>query len=551
MEAVFVKVVNLSISAGWLVLAVMVLRLVFRRAPKWIFCLLWGLVALRLVCPLSLESALSLIPSAQTLPPEIVYTAAPRIDSGIGAIDRAVNPVLAQALTPQGAASANPTQVWSFLLSWVWVLGIAVMALYALVSCLLLRRRVGTATLLRDNIRQSEGADTPFVLGLFRPVIYLPYRIEPADLEYVIAHEQAHIRRRDHWWKPLGFVLLSIHWFNPLLWAAYILLCRDIEGACDETIIGKLEKEGRQGYSTALLHCSARRRIAACPLAFGEVGVKERVRAVMGYRKPALWMVGAALAACAAAAVCFLTVPPTYQAEIRVDGRVYAHQEEATAILPDGSYELGTLSSILHRTRTHPEADFSGTNLDAKYAGNPLYQSGAEENTIYLEDFGGYYLPFRTEQEGGEAPMPTPSTSPSPQIQGTVFTYDGQSYDLSVRNGAINAVTDWFPVGQYLVFEGHTGPKHNVYCIFDTASQSFAPDLIGANLTFQGDDITTGIYSFWSDVYAYDGTLLASFDLEEGEFISRLEYSGDSTQITAHISSDEGEWSTTWSPSGP
>ena len=217
MEAVFLKLVNLSIAAGWLVLAVMVLRLVLRKAPKWIFCLLWALVALRLVCPVSIESALSLIPSAQTLPPEILYTAAPQINSGIPAINSAVNPVLDQSMTPVPGASVNPTQVWSFLLSCVWIAGVAIMALYALVSYWLIKRRVATATLLRENIKQSEYVDSPFVLGLFRPVIYLPYGMAEDDRAYVVAHERAHIRRKDHWWKPLGFLLLSVYWFNPLL----------------------------------------------------------------------------------------------------------------------------------------------------------------------------------------------------------------------------------------------------------------------------------------------------------------------------------------------
>lgn len=311
MEAVFLKLVNLSIAAGWLVLAVMVLRLVLRKAPKWIFCLLWALVALRLVCPVSIESALSLIPSAQTLPPEILYTAAPQINSGIPAINSAVNPVLDQSMTPVPGASVNPTQVWSFLLSCVWIAGVAIMALYALVSYWLIKRRVATATLLRENIKQSEYVDSPFVLGLFRPVIYLPYGMAEDDRAYVVAHERAHIRRKDHWWKPLGFLLLSVYWFNPLLWIAYVLLCRDIEGACDEKVIREMGLEDRRGYSTALFHCSVHRRsIAACPLAFGEVGVKERITSVMNYKRPAFWLVAAALAACVAAAVCFLTNPP-------------------------------------------------------------------------------------------------------------------------------------------------------------------------------------------------------------------------------------------------
>ena len=310
METVFLKLVNLSITASWLVLAVLVLRLVFRRAPRWIFCLLWGLVALRLACPFSLESALSLIPSAQTLPEEILYTATPHIQSGIPAVNSAVNPFLAQSMVPAPGASVNPTQVWSFVLAWVWAAGAAVMALYALVSYLLIRRRMATATLLRENIKQSEQVDSPFVLGFLRPTIYLPYGVGEADLTYVIAHEQAHIRRRDHWWKPLGFALLAVYWFNPLLWLAYVLLCRDIEGACDEKVIREMGQEDRRGYASALLHCSVhRRRLAACPLAFGEVGVKERVKWVMDYRRPAFWLAAAALVACAAAAVCFLTDP--------------------------------------------------------------------------------------------------------------------------------------------------------------------------------------------------------------------------------------------------
>lgn len=354
METVFLRLVNLSIAASWLVLAVAALRLLFRKAPRWIFCLLWGLVGLRLLCPLSIESALSLVPSAQTLPPEILYTAAPQIQSGIGVVNAAVNPLLREALAPAPWASANPTQIWSFVLSRIWLAGVAAMALYAAVSCLLLRRRVRTATLLRENIKQSERVASPFVLGLFRPVVYLPYSIPEQDLEYVLAHERAHIQRRDHWWKFLGFALLSVYWFCPLLWAAYILLGRDIEMACDEKVIRGMGMEGRRGYSAALLHCGVRRRaVAACPLAFGEVGIKARIKAVMNYKKPAFWLVAAALAACCAAAVCFLTDPvaplPTPA------GKAYTYEKEGIGgdftitVREDGTftYSEGPLSSYL------------------------------------------------------------------------------------------------------------------------------------------------------------------------------------------------------------
>ena len=452
MEAIFLKLVNQSLSAGWLVLAILALRPVLRRAPRWSFCLLWGLLALRLLCPVSIESPLSLLPSAQPLPPEILYTAVPRINSGISALNSAVNPVLAEALAPAPAASANPTQIWSFVLARLWLAGMVLLLLYALVSYAHLRRRVATATLLRENIRETEGTDTPFVLGLLRPAIYLPYGVAKGDLPYVIAHERAHIRRGDHWWKALGFVLLSVYWFHPLLWAAYALLCRDIEGACDEKVIRELDGEGRRGYAAALLHCGVRRRTgAACPLAFGEVGVKARIKAVMTHRKPGTWLIVAALAACVAAAVCFLTDPVVRTEEIRVNNRIYTRQGEAVEALPDGSYELGVLKSVRHHTAAHPEEDFRGTNLDEKYAGNRLYQSGASADVIYLEDLSGCYLPF-TAQTSSVAEWVDYTGTPSemdwdgvqelqlPQFPGVTFRYTPYEVTADAGEGGEPAV---------------------------------------------------------------------------------------------------------------
>ena len=354
METLFLKLVNLSLSAGWLVLAALVLRLVFRKAPRWIFCLLWGLVALRLACPFSVESALSLLPSAQVVPTETVGITAPVVHTGIPAVNAAVNPVLAETLAPAAGSGVSPARAAAILLSRLWLAGVILMALYALGSWLLLRRRLCTATRLRDNIRQSEAVETPFVLGLFRPVIYLPYRVAEGDLPYVIAHEQAHIRRRDHWWKPLGFALLAVYWFQPLLWLAYWLLCRDIEGACDEKVIREMDTEGRRGYAAALLRWSVRPgHIAACPLAFGEVGVKKRVKAVIGYRKPAFWIIAGALIACAVAAVCFLTDPvtgPSSPAEKRYtyEGKGFGGDFTIT-VRDDGTFNYyeGPLSSYL------------------------------------------------------------------------------------------------------------------------------------------------------------------------------------------------------------
>ena len=310
LKTAFLKLANMSISASWLVLAILVLRLVLKKAPKWVNVLLWGVVAVRLVCPFSIESALSLIPSTQTIPMNIEMAAKPAIDSGVEVVNSIVNPMIAASFTPNPAASANPLQIWIPLAAVIWLFGMMLLFLYTAISYWRLNRRIDTAVLFRDNIFQSENVSSPFVLGIIKPKIYLPFQMNEQDLQHVVAHEQSHIRRKDHWWKPFGFLLLTIHWFNPLMWLAYVLLCRDIELACDEKVIKELDNEQRADYTQALVSCSINRRmIAACPLAFGEVGVKDRVKTIMNYKKPTFWLILVALILCVIVAVCFLTDP--------------------------------------------------------------------------------------------------------------------------------------------------------------------------------------------------------------------------------------------------
>lgn len=310
MSEFFLKILNMSIAAGWSVLAVLIIRLLLKKAPKCIAVLLWGILAIRLICPFSIESALSLIPSAETVSPGIMMAQSPKIDSGIPLINSAVNPIIGEIFTPEPVTSINPLQIWIPVLSVFWFAGIGFLLLYTLVSYLRLRRKIRTAVLLRDNIYQCETVASPFVLGFIKPKIYLPFQISSQDTEYVIAHEQAHIRRKDHLWKPIGFLLLTVHWFNPLIWLGYILLCRDIEVACDEKVVRKLQNEQRADYSQALLNCSvSRRMVAACPLAFGEVGVKERVKGVLNYKKPAFWLIVLAVVVLIIMSVCLLTNP--------------------------------------------------------------------------------------------------------------------------------------------------------------------------------------------------------------------------------------------------
>lgn len=312
METVFVTLLNLSITASWLVLAVAALRILLRKAPKAVFVFMWALVAVRLICPFSPESVFSLIPSGETVPAEILYAPSPEIQSGIPFLNSAVNPVLSETMAPQTGASVNPMQTVLFIASLIWLAGLVVMLCYLVFSALRVRKKVREAVPLQDEIWLCDRIDTPFIFGMIRPRIYLPSNMEEADLQYVIAHEKAHLKRRDHLWKPLGFFLLCVYWFNPVLWAAYILLCRDIELACDEKVIRQLGTGNRKAYSNALINCSVpRRTVAACPLAFGEIGVKNRIRSVLSYKKPTLWIMIFVAVACIILAVGFLTNPKT------------------------------------------------------------------------------------------------------------------------------------------------------------------------------------------------------------------------------------------------
>ncbi|MFQ9427643.1 MAG: M56 family metallopeptidase [Oscillospiraceae bacterium] len=356
MSGIFLKLLNLSISASWLVLVVLVLRLVLKRAPKWVDVLLWGMVALRLMLPFSIESALSLIPSAETVSPEVVqFDPAPTITSGVTIIDNAVNPSLSESFAAAPLASVNPLYVWTYLAGWVWLIGLAAMLLYALVSYLRLRRRVSASIPLWENVYVCDEVPSPFILGIVHPRIYLPSALDEAQRGSVLSHERAHLARRDHWWKPLGFALLAVYWFNPLLWLAYTLLCRDIELACDERVLRGMDAGQVKDYSSALLACSVpRRMLAACPLAFGEVGVGARVKNALRYKKPAFWVVAASVAVCVVVAVCFLTNPRT---DTDAAGLVGFHREQVT--YADVTDESGAQPSSVQLTAEETDAVYA------------------------------------------------------------------------------------------------------------------------------------------------------------------------------------------------
>lgn len=305
----FVPIVNTSISASWLILAIIVIRLVFKKMPKAVNCVLWGLVAIRLICPFSIESPLSLIPSAEVIPEEVLYMEGVQQHDPVEFNGIEV-PEIQEAVGEVAGTTVSQVQTFDVYGTFVWIAGMAAMLLYALISYLRLRYRVIVSINERDNIWLCDQIDSPFILGMFRPRIYMPSGMAEEQAAYVIAHEQAHLHRHDHWWKPLGFLLLSVYWFNPLIWLAYILFSRDIELACDEKVIRSMGTVDKQAYSEALLVCSVNRKVsAACPVAFGEVGVKARVKSILNYQKPALWMVVTSVVICAVVAVCFLTNP--------------------------------------------------------------------------------------------------------------------------------------------------------------------------------------------------------------------------------------------------
>lgn len=335
MEVLLLKLSNMSITASWLVLAVVVLRLLLKKAPRAFIVVLWAFVGIRLVCPFSFDSVFSLIPSVETIPQDIFYSASPEIQSGVPVLNSVVNPVITGLLSPEPMTSVNPVQILAFALSIIWIAGMAAMVLYTLISYLCIYKKVREAAPLKDNIFLCDAVSMPFILGLVRPRIYLPSDIKEEDIAYVVAHEKAHLKRRDHWWKPFGFLLLTVYWFNPVMWLAYILLCKDIEIACDEKVLRNMGVESKKPYAHALINCSIpRKRIAACPLAFGEVGVKGRIQSVLNYKKPAFWILFAAVISCVVIAMCFLTNPKTLDESLKnfIDTEIVAqHQSDRSA----------------------------------------------------------------------------------------------------------------------------------------------------------------------------------------------------------------------------
>lgn len=310
MDSLFITILNNAIVASWLIAAIILLRLVFKKVPKWVHCMLWILVAVKLLLPINIETPFGFLPKTKPIPANITVAEVPTVDTGISGIDESINFTLAKNMSRDNIeyATVTPMGVYMYIASLIWLTGIIIMLAYFIISFLVIRHKVSASIRTASNIYECDEIVSPFILGLISPKIYLPSGLDARVKECVIAHENVHISRRDYLWKPLGFVILAIYWFNPLCWISYILLCRDIEYACDEKTTKDKEDSWRADYCQALLDCSVQKKmITACPVAFGEVSVKNRIKKVLDYKKPAFWFVAIAIVACLCIAVCFMT----------------------------------------------------------------------------------------------------------------------------------------------------------------------------------------------------------------------------------------------------
>ena len=404
------KILNMSLTASVAIVFVLLLRLLLKKAPKVISYALWSVVLIRLLCPVSIESGLSLFSLFDTptvdmtehssaveyIPSNIVHTEFPEVVLPVPGVGEAITEVL-----PQGEEQlrADPLEGPIFIATYVWWGGILVMAIYGIVTYLRLRRRLITASPLRDNIYLADDIDSPFVMGLFRPKIYLPSAMEEREQSYILLHEQHHIRRLDHVVKAVAFVALCIHWFNPLVWVAFILSGKDMEMSCDEAVVRKLGTQIRADYTASLLSLATGKRIiAGMPLAFGEGNTKGRIKNLANWKKPAFWVVMVAVVACVALAVCLLTNPKQDSYKLRI-------------VVPAGS-----MDEIIY------QEDFVYSDEEISPIGNKITISSGEG----LGDTEVVLKPIQVKEENAYEPT---------------YLTPGMPVEMDVEKGA------WFKVG--------------------------------------------------------------------------------------------------------
>ena len=504
MSELFLRLLNMSITAGYLVFAVLLARLFLRKSPKWISCLFWGIVALRLLLPITIESPLSLIPSAEVIPQNITTSTAPALQSGIPMVNNAINPMMTQGVIQSGNIWENVLSVASV----IWVIGMAGILLYGMVSYLILQWQIRARIEIQDGVYICDEVSSPFIFGFFRPKIYLPSGLDPETTGYVLLHEKIHLRRKDHWWKPLGYFLLAIYWFNPLLWVAYILLCRDIEQSCDEKVISQMNAREKQGYSLALVSCSQQRRmITVCPVAFGQVSVKTRIKAIVSYKKPSFWILLSSMVLCVVISVCFLTNPETC---------LHAYADEI--VTPATCTQMGVASHTCKRcdySYTEPIAKCEHTYDEGMVLQAPTCTAeGSKEVTCTACGMKKTVVVEIAPHTAGDMTVLKEPTCVTPGKASTVCTVCGEKYKLELPVNADSHSFEETVVRESTCTEPGEGIKTCKLC---DHTESVTYDL--------AEHTPTGHISFHNDcIYSYDAWYCAVCGYNHVEYLGYGEH---------------------------
>lgn len=388
LDALFAKILGMSLVSSVVICVVLVVRMLLKKAPKVISYMLWTAVLFRLLSPFALESDFSLLPQRNDIN-EIQYQVQDEITPLKPALDTEI-PEQSTETAPQYSSTDHILYYGKY----IWAVGFAVMIFYGIAALLHLKSFLVGSVPLTDNIYISDYIKCPFTMGLIKNKIYLPSTLSCKEQSYIILHEKYHVKRLDHITKAAFFIALSIHWFNPLVWIAFIMFEKDMEMSCDEAVINKLGKEVRADYCQSLLNFAAGKLITISPLAFGESDTKERIENLSMWKKPKIWEITGAAVLCLLIGICMATDPVTYRQVIHVDGQNYYKSSDVVNEISSDNREIGYLESVLLRTKKNPQQDFQGANLDIKYAGNSIYRSESNPDVIYLYDYSGSYIPF-------------------------------------------------------------------------------------------------------------------------------------------------------------
>lgn len=535
MEELFLKILNMSITATYVLVAVLILRLLLKRGPKWISYSLWSLVLFRLVCPVSFSSALSIFgrigkttsvkSSLEYIPEDIGRMAIPQLEIVPGSINTVINNALP---APAPAASVNPMQILIFIGACIWMTGIAAMLLYSAISYLRLKYRLQDATLRWGNVFETDKITSPFLCGLIKPQIYLPMDLNGNEENYVLYHEQTHIARKDHLIKPLAFLVLSLHWFNPFMWLAFILMSRDLEMSCDERVISKLDSEGKAGYSTALMRLAMKRpRLSWSPLAFGESNVKRRIKNVLNFKKPAGWVVAVSVILAILLGIGCAANP----ADATEPASIPQGEKEPDAILEPASPKLSPVQTI---GIDMPQIDYADDNrvIFHGYFGLFVYDVQAQKiiRSLDLEPIGCH------QTQGSDACEVAVSLDGSKVFMRTMETNKMYIWDLTaepeVSLSKASYESDWPEADQR----------------FTTVDIRTAVENANGNYSYRAADFGNGSYGYLHNTDWTLGTLiytradgrtyrLFDFDtpVEEWVLISRADVDQDKREDSIYL----------------